>query len=270
MTDCISGYISLGKEQLHYTQIGSGSKLLLAFHGYGNNCDIFEGLCKALSAQYTCLSFDLPHHGKSSWDVEHLTEQQIMAVVNECKTKFNVDKVSLVGYSMGGRVCLKLTELMPDVIDKVVLIASDGLRFNSFYYFLTRTTSGKALFGSFLKNPKPYSYFIETVRKLKMVNTIRYNFAMRYIRAEEDRNFLLKVWPCMSLLIPDINRLKTIIPQNNIQVNLFMGKHDTIIPVSLGKQFIQNIPSAQLTVLDKGHKVLDTDTIPVIAKSLLV
>jgi hypothetical protein len=102
-----------------------------------------------------------------------------------------------------------------------------------------------------------------------MVNTTRYNFAMRYIRAEEDRAFLLKVWPCMSLLIPDINKLKRIVPVNNIQVALFMGKHDTIIPVSLGNEFKRNIPSSELFILDKGHKVLDSDTIPVIAQYIL-
>jgi hypothetical protein len=162
-----------------------------------------------------------------------------------------------------------LTELIPEDIDKVVLLASDGLRFNSFYYFLTSTMSGKALFNSFLKNPKPYNGFIEIARRLGVINTMRYNFAMRYIHAEKDREFLLKVWPCMSLLIPDINKIKSVIAQYHLKVGVFIGKHDAVIPPSLGKGFKKNIPSTDLIVLEKGHKILDADTIPVIAKYIL-
>jgi pimeloyl-ACP methyl ester carboxylesterase len=266
MTDCISGYISLGTDKLHYLQTGRGKRLLISFHGYGNDASIFLGLCNEVENEFTCISLDLPHHGNSEWSDLKLTEEQIVLLVRELKIQFNVDKVSLAGYSIGGRVCLKLVELIPESIDKVVLLASDGLRFNSFYYFLTRTTSGGSLFNNFLKNPKPYNVFIETAKKLGMINTVRYNFAMRYVRAEKDREFLLKVWPCLSLLIPDINRLKSIVAQHNIKLGVFMGKHDTIIPPSLGIGFKKNIPFADLVILDKGHKILDADTIPVVAK----
>jgi pimeloyl-ACP methyl ester carboxylesterase len=268
MTDCISGYISLGTDRLHYLKIGSGKRVLVTFHGYGNDTNIFSGLCDACGREFTCINIDLPHHGKSEWGDNKITEEQIVLLVKELIAQFNVDKVSLLGYSIGGRVCLKLTELIPEAIDKVVLLASDGLRFNSFYYFLTSTMSGKSLFTSFLKNPKPYNGFIEIARKLGVINTMRYNFAMRYIRAENDREFLLKVWPCMSLLIPDINKLKLIVTQYHIELGVFMGKHDAVIPLSLGIGFKKNIPSADLIILDKGHKLLDADTIPVIAKYL--
>ena len=266
MTDCISGYISLGADKLHYLQIGSGKRLLVSFHGYGNEANIFSELCKEIENEFTCINIDLPYHGNSEWRDLKLTEEQVVLLIKELKTKFAVDKVSLVGYSIGGRICLKIAELIPEDIDKVVLLASDGLRFNLFYYFLTRTSSGRTLFTSFLNNPKPYGVLIETARKLGMINTLRYNFAMRYVRAEKEREFLLKVWPCLSLLIPDINKLKSIVEQHDINLGVFMGKHDVIIPPALGIGFKKNIPSADLVILDKGHKILDTDTIPVIAK----
>ena len=51
---------------------------------------------------------------------------------------FAVDKVALAGYSMGGRVCLTITELLPELIDRVLLIASDGLVFNPLYFLLQK------------------------------------------------------------------------------------------------------------------------------------
>lgn len=269
MTDCISGYISLGSDKLHYLQTGRGKRLLVSFHGYGNDCNIFSDFCNAIGNEFTCINIDLPHHGNSEWSDLKFNEEQLTQLIKELKTQFEVDKVMLVGYSIGGRVCLKLAELIPKSIEQVILLASDGLRFNSFYYFLTSTTSGKGLFNSFLNNPKPYNIFIETVRKLGMINAVRYNFAMRYVRSEKDRAFLLKVWPCLSLLIPDINKLKSIVAQHNMKIGVFMGKDDVIIPPSLGREFKKNIPSANLVILDKGHKILDADTIPVIVKYIL-
>lgn len=269
MTDCISGYISVGNRQLHYLQTGSGNKLLIAFHGYGNTAAIFSDLCEALSSSYTCVSIDLPHHGKSVWDDSGLTHEQTIVLIRDLMQRNGVSKVSLLGYSLGGRVCLKLAELLPESIDKIVLIASDGLRFNSFYYFLTRTISGKILFKSFLNNPQKYSIVIKAARKLGMVNELKYSFAMRYIHAAEDRAFLLKVWPCMSLLIPDMDILKQNVQKHRIGVGLFMGRYDNIIPVTMGESFKSYIPSCELVVVDKGHKVIDADTIPLIAKFIL-
>ena len=269
MTDCISGYISVGTEQLHYLQKGTGKKLLIAFHGYGNTADIFTDLSQALKLSHICISVDLPHHGKSSWGNLYFTEDHAIALVKALMLQFKTDKVSLLGYSMGGRVCLKLVETISGHIERLVLIASDGLKFNSFYYFLTRTRLGKILFESFLLNPKPYNVLIDSARKLRIVSKMKYNLAMRYIRDEDDRDFLLKVWQCMSYMIPDMSKLKYALTQHNIDIVLYMGREDTIIPVSLGKSFNKHIPTSELIILNKGHRMLDADTIPLITKSIL-
>src|ERR1035437_6177764 len=126
-----SRYISAGKEQLHYLKMGSGKRLLLAFHGYSNDAELYRPLQEYLSKDYTILSFDLPHHGKSKWaeDIQ-FTKKDLMTMVETLKAEYHVDKVSLLGYSMGGRVCLTILEYMPASIDKVALIATDGLTVN--------------------------------------------------------------------------------------------------------------------------------------------
>jgi len=141
-----SGFISTGAEKLHYLQWGCGRRLLLAFHGYGNDARIFIPFSEYLSSEYTILSFDLPHHGASKWqEGAKLTRQEVFDLTAAVMTKYNVEKVSLLGYSMGGRVCLSIVESMPERIDKVALIAADGLTINFYYYFLTRTWFGKKL-----------------------------------------------------------------------------------------------------------------------------
>lgn len=149
-----SGYISLGTNQLYYVKTGIGKRLLVAFHGYGNDAYLFTPFNKYLEQDFTIISIDLPHHGKSVWpDKIQFGKKELISLITTIKTDMGVEKVSLMGYSLGGRVCLTAVELMPEIVDKVLLMAPDGLVVNPFYYFATRNYIGRKLFKGFVTKP---------------------------------------------------------------------------------------------------------------------
>lgn len=263
-------YISVGSGQLHYLQWGTGKKLLLAFHGYGNDASVFHPFSPYLGTEYTILSLDLPHHGRSKWIEETaLLKSDLVKLVERLKTQFHVTKVSLLGYSMGGRVCLTLVELLPESIDKVVLIAADGLSRNFYYYFLTRTLIGKKLFRHMLENPERYFKIMDWLKNKNIVNAARHKFAMQYLQSAEMRKFLLQVWPGMRYMVPNPRRLKTAIHQYEIRIAIFMGAYDRIIPAGLAEEFKKGLDSVKVFTLEKGHRVFDRDNAQQIAAHLL-
>jgi len=265
-----SGFVTIGNHKLHCLRMGQGSKLLLCFHGYGNTANMFAPLLQHLQNEYTIISVDLPHHGKTEWQSPHKMQvKELMSVVWMFKNEFKVEKVSLMGYSMGGRMCLKVVEMMPEAVDKVVLIAPDGLSFNSFYYFLTRTLVGKRLFRSFLVKPERYYPVIDWARRRNIVSEARYKFAMQYLQAPESRNFLLNVWPAMCLVLPQNSRVRVMVNKYKIPVHLFMGNFDKVIPPDMGKRFKKGMDTVHLHIVNKGHRVMDDDTLPQIAQCLL-
>ena len=263
-------FISVGKQQLHYRQWGSGKRLLLAFHGYGNDALIFAPFKEYLAAEYTILSFDLPHHGDSKWpDNTLLTQSDLISLVEAIKEKHKATKLSLVGYSMGGRICMAIAQHMPQYMDKVVLIAADGLTTNSVYYFCTRTWIGKKIFMNMLRKPARYLGLIDLLKRIKILDPTRYRFVTHHLKSAENRNFLLQVWSCTSDLVPEPRRLREVIRQYRIQVFIFMGAHDRIMPVSLAKRFGKGLDTVQVFILDKGHRVFDDENARRIAESLL-
>lgn len=265
-----SGYISLGDERLHYLQTGTGSRVALAIHGYGDNAVLFNPICNYLHNDFTVISLDLPHHGKSGWSSERkLTTDDLKNIIEYITREFNVPIITLIGYSMGGRICMKMLEVMPQYIDRVVLAASDGLVFNPFYYFMTRNFFGKKLFSSFLTEPQRYMPVINFGKAVGVVTRERYAFAMKYIRATGDRAFLHKVWPSLSLLIPDTKKLVATIEEYNIPVHVFMGAKDPVIPANHAKRFKAKCDKVHVHILDKGHRILDADTLPLIANCIL-
>ena len=91
-----SGYIELDALRLHYLKIGAGAKLLVAFHGYGNDASLFTHFDKHLGAEYTLYSFDLPHHGKSECDDSRILEKQDMIKLLNSLKAGNVRAPSII------------------------------------------------------------------------------------------------------------------------------------------------------------------------------
>jgi pimeloyl-ACP methyl ester carboxylesterase len=263
-------YISVGNEKLHYLRYGTGEQLLLAFHGYGNDATLFDPFIPHLHNAYTILSFDLPHHGKSEWTEDTVfRKRDLVIMVAALKEKFKVDKVSLLGYSMGGRVCLTITQYMPESIDKVALVATDGLRIDHFYYFLTRTYFGKKLFKKELLKPDRFFKVIDWLKRKKWLDAHKYKFVMNYMKPPDSRKFLMQVWPGMSQLMTSPPKLKRAIKQHHIPVSIFMGAYDRVMPPILAEKFKEGLDSVQLFILDKGHRVFDAGNAHLIAEHLL-
>jgi len=265
-----SGFVALDGEKLHYLQMGQGPRLLLCFHGYRNTASLFTPFSHYLGKDFTLICLDLPHHGKSQWsDTMELSRKHMVTLVEHFLKEFNVEKVSLAGYSIGGRLCLQLIELVPEKIEQALLIASDGLVFNWFYYFMTRHPLGKRLFNSFLSNPSGYLKYVDWLHKKGLINDTRYRFFMNYVDSEGERRFLLKVWPGLRSLVPERRKLTKAIRSHHTPIYLFMGEHDPIIPQGLAHRFKKGLDSVQLFILDKGHRVFDSDSLPRMARCLI-
>lgn len=270
MEDSRTGYVSTGVRKLHYICVGSGPRLLIAFHGYGNEAAIFSDFGKLVGGEYTLYSIDLPHHGNSDWVAGDVIEPRELAVLTTgLMAEMKVDKCSLLGYSLGGRVCLSIIEQLAEHVDRVLLIAPDGLVFNPLYYFVTKNFAGKRLFRHFLNSPERYMRYIEWLKDKRYVNASQYNFAMHYLDTPERRDFLLKVWPDMSRIIPNSRKLRAAIARHHIPIHIFMGAYDRVIPVKHAERFKSGLESVQLHITEKGHKVMDVDTMPQMAECLL-
>ena len=266
----VSGYIPVGKGQLHYTRSGSGARILLVFHGYGHEGESMHIFEKHLSKEFTCYFFDLPHHGKSVWDKQHLLQAgELAALVETLMKTHRVKKISLLGYSIGGRVCLSIIGAMPQYIQKATLLAPDGLRTDPYYYFFTKNFAGKLIFRQMVENPVIYYKLINFLRSKNLLGESRYKFVMRYLDDEKKRRQLGEAWPVLAELVTGKTYLREIIKEYRIPVTIFMGKYDRVIAPPLAKKFCVGLDTVQLHILEKGHRVYDAHNAAAIAQTLL-
>ncbi len=260
-------YTSLGTEKLHFLQMGSGKRLLLAFHGYGEDAEKFRVFEKHLGAEYTILSFDLPHHGGSKWKSENpLTTADLVTLVNTVKNSFEVSKVSLMGYSIGGRVCMGIVAAIPESIDKVLLMAADGLRVNHYYYFFTRTLVGKIVFRKTMVNPALYFRVADWLLRKKLISATQHKLIKGSLQTQGKRDQLMLAWPALRKLIFRTSTLKAIIRKHKIPVVIFMGAYDNILPPQLAERFAKGLDTVRVIIPEKGHRIFDADNAEQIAR----
>jgi pimeloyl-ACP methyl ester carboxylesterase len=245
-------------------RFGNGPKSVICFHGYGetaNHFAFFENT--VLAAEYTFLAFDLPFHGESKWENDSIfTVDDLNEIVSLCIDQFPAQKragskITLIGFSLGGRVALSLYELIPGKVERLILLAPDGLKLNFWYWLSTQTLLGMKVFSYTMKHPAWFFALLNILNKLKLVNSSIFKFVRYYVDDAEARNILYQRWIVLRKLRPSISSIKKKIRSNSTITRLVYGKHDRIILPVRGEKFQSGIEeNCQISIIHSGHQVL--------------
>jgi pimeloyl-ACP methyl ester carboxylesterase len=77
--------------------------------------------------EHRCIALDLPGFGRSEMPVEPISIQGYARVVDALCHTLGVDRVSVIGNSMGGFVGAELALAFPTRVDRLVLVSAAGL-----------------------------------------------------------------------------------------------------------------------------------------------
>ncbi|SDJ63411.1 2-succinyl-6-hydroxy-2,4-cyclohexadiene-1-carboxylate synthase [Salimicrobium halophilum] len=105
---------------------GSGPPLLF-LHGFTGSTNIWEEV-KGHLPGFRMIRVDLPGHGKTG-DIGVLSMEEVACDLKAMLQELNIERLSVAGYSMGGRTALFFASMYPDMVDRLILeSASPGLR----------------------------------------------------------------------------------------------------------------------------------------------
>jgi pimeloyl-ACP methyl ester carboxylesterase len=265
------------KSRISFYCFGSGPEVAICFHGYGQEAASFAFLEKYADNQYTFYSIDLPYHGKTEWnDGFAFTHTDLSQIIEEILRQNNHKlqtinyKLTLIGFSLGGRAALSFLQANPEKVEKLILLAPDGLKVNFWYWLSTQTSLGNKFFAFTLKYPGWFFGFLKLLNKLRLVNASIFKFVNYYIGDVTVRRLLYQRWTTLRKLKPDLALIKSYIRKENIPVRLIYGKHDRIILSSVGEKFKKGIEEqCTLTIIHSGHQVLHEKHVGEILPALL-
>jgi pimeloyl-ACP methyl ester carboxylesterase len=252
-------FVPYQSSQLHYYLWGTGPRILFAFHGYGESGLSFSFIGEALDPAHILIAIDLPFHGRTEWK-EGLSfiPQQLYEVMQHIAARHSLTGPwGLIGYSMGGRIVLQLAENYPDSIDKLVLLAPDGLSVNIWYWVATHTAPGNLLFRWTMRWPGWLFLLLRISHTLRLVNPGIYKFAVHYIDDHRVRHDLYIRWTAMRNFRPGLSAVAAIIRRRRLATSLVYGRYDRIVHWERGEKFRnRGLDNSRLILLDTGHLLL--------------
>ena len=266
-------FIAFRSSRIHYSRWGTGSRILFAFHGYGESAAGFGFLEEALGGDFTIIAPDMPFHGETEWREPGLffDPKELVVLLAEIAAGLPGREEGwwLMGYSMGGRVALQLLELEAPRIRRMLLLAPDGLVVNPWYWVATRTAVGNRLFRWTMRHPGWLFFLLRTGNRLGLVNPSLFKFAAHYINDDPVRRALYTRWTVMRGFRPRLGCIAGFIRERQIPVALLYGSYDRIIKSRRGDDFLERAgPSGRLTLLPAGHAILQPKFMEVIVNAL--
>ena len=249
-----------GLGKVHFHEYGTGTKPMLAFHGYGMTGKQFHVLEQSMLAEYKIYGFDHFFHGESK--LEGWTEKRVMAGMEKEQVKAYMDawfavygeqKVSLMAYSIGANFALLLLEAYPEQIEGIILMAPDGLVGYKGFMFLQHNTVGKLLFKAIAKSNWLAPAILKLLKASGLIDDSLYTIAYNEIDTPKKRHDVYYTLNLIKYLVPDTDNIAMLINSHNIPVTLIFGRHDMLLPLKPVEPFIEKLNNPKVLEVPLGH-----------------
>jgi len=120
--------IEAGGQRLRVLDLGAGAATpVVLVHGFGADLNTWMFTQPALAETRRTIALDLPGHGGSAKVLDGADGASFAAVSDRALAALGVERVHLVGHSMGGGIALNFANWQPDRVASLTLIASAQL-----------------------------------------------------------------------------------------------------------------------------------------------
>lgn len=106
--------------KLHYREIGEGQPFVI-LHGLFGYSDNWQTHAKKLADYYRVILVDQRNHGHSDWADSH-TYQDLADDLHELFVDLKLEKVILMGHSMGGKAAMRFAQMFPKTLSKLIIV----------------------------------------------------------------------------------------------------------------------------------------------------
>ena len=230
---------------------------VILLHGFGASLDTWEPWAQTLSERFRVIRFDLPGFGLTGPDpTGDYSDARDMRILTGLMDQLGIDRASLIGNSLGGRIVWNFAALNPDRVTRLVLVSPDGFASPGFQYDRVSETP-------LMMQALPY---------VAPRGLLKANLAPAYANKEALSEATLTRYRDM-MLAPGVRpailaRMGQVILRDpaptlaGIQTPtlLLWGEKDAMIPISNAADYLRYMPHARLVSLPNlGHVPFEED-----------
>jgi pyruvate dehydrogenase E2 component (dihydrolipoamide acetyltransferase) len=242
--------IEAGGRRLRVLDIGSGDgdhasgPPIVLVHGFGADLNAWMFNQPALAHGQRVVALDLPGHGGSVKEVGAADAESFAAALADALAALGVERLHLVGHSMGGAIALVLAGKMPERVASLTLLAPAGLgpdingAFIDGFVKVTRRREAQDLLAVLVHDPS-------LISRAMVEETLRYK---RLDGVPAALDAIARAW------FPDGKQavdLRPALAALALPVQIVWGRDDHIIPVAHAEAQAGTVP---VHILDAvGH-----------------
>lgn len=249
-------FIEIDGRQMNYVDLGDKDKpVLLYVHGIMGTWRNWIFNLLPFADRYRVLAVDLPGFGLSEMPDGEFTLERYAGNIKQLCEKLGIEKVTLIGNSMGGQISAIVGKKFPEILNKLILVDAAG--------FSTSTST--------MRKIAPYAKHIDwlfkfgakirnVIARSKMLS-VAFTKIVLWRPAQVSTELILVLLAGIGKkgFVPAINTIANTpikyFPGNiDVETVIIWGRNDSLIPKSDAFRYAKMIPHATLELMDDtGH-----------------
>jgi pimeloyl-ACP methyl ester carboxylesterase len=253
-------YVTVHGYRRAYVMAGAGPALLLV-HGIGDSSDTWRPVFDELARYHTVIAPDLLGHGRSEKPRADYTIAGFANGMRDLLAVLGVDRVTVVGHSLGGGVAAQFAYQFPERCERLVLVGSGGVGRTVSPLLRFAAVPGAEVLMPFLGLPPVRALSRSGASLLRVLDTALGRDAVEILAVfdalpdTQARRAILRTlrsgvdWRGQVITMLDRAYLAEGMP-----TLIVWGRHDAIIPLGHGRLAHAALPGSRLEIFDEaGH-----------------
>lgn len=248
-----AGLTKIADKWINVHDVGSSQETIVFVHGLGASLEYYSPLIEftKLQDKFRIISYDLEGHGLTPTQPSHTTSiNSYVRDLHNLLALKQVSKATIIGWSLGGLIAMRLAEQNPALVEKLVLLGPGPNPFPK--PAVDIFTKRAALVRQLGMDASGVAKVVATAATSEMTRI------QKPVQLSAVRQSLLATHPegyakgCTALArSTDVN---ICVEKIDVPTLLIAGRYDKISPITLAEAYAKKMPNAKLEILeDVGH-----------------
>lgn len=238
-------FITINGNNIRYLESGNSEKTIVLVHGLGASAERYEFVIPEFSKHYRVIVPDLIGFGYSDKPLVDYTTEFFSDFLSSFLKKLNLNKINIIGSSLGGQITAKYASTHSDSIDHLVLVSPSGVMKIS-----TPALDAYVMAALYPDLEVAKNAFQMMAGGTRQVNQkVVEDFVKRMKLPNAKMAFMSTL-----LGLKNAELITNSLKKISIPTLIIWGEHDPVIPIQYADDFVSSIQDCRFYMMDNsGH-----------------